>query len=181
MCTSCPLRAARPTATGPRHEEEIQWSRNLSKGLLRICMLAFAFATASPGLSQRLPSYGSIDLARIPPNGWENPTIVDPGGWTTINVTNDSRLTAAQRIAPNASSQDAAAKIAAIISATTSHGNRKLYFPAGAYYLKTHLVITTSNIWIYGDGPSTRLIQQQTVVPGHLAFVGTSSSGAAPV
>lgn len=146
-----------------------------------IALIVAATALGTSGQARRLPSYGSISTARIPPNGWENPTIVDPGGWTTINVTNDGRLSAAQRLSPNDSTQDASAKIAAIISSTSGLGSRKLYFPAGAYYLKTHLVITTSNIWIYGDGPSTRLVQQQTSAPGHIAFVGNSTSGAAPV
>jgi len=69
--------------------------------------------------------YGDLPVNHIPPDGWENITWNDPGGWSTLNV-NDYALPA------NRSDLNATTKIENLIRSTS--GNRILYFPRGIYY-----------------------------------------------
>lgn len=129
---------------------------------------------ATPTMQAAVAS-GSIPADRLPPNGWENVVWSDPGGWTTINVTNDSRLSAAQRLPANDPGVDASDRIRAILAATS--GRRILYFPAGSYYFKTNLRITVGDLQIVGVGDATRLVQQQSANPGRIEFVGSTAGG----
>ncbi len=99
-------------------------------------------------------NYGSINSDRMPPAGWEDVQWVDPGGWNTINVTQNG-------LPANDSSVDASQKIKDIINGTS--GRRILYFPQGVYYLKTNLLLNASlisgDLIIKGDGANkTELI-----------------------
>lgn len=135
----------------------------------------FMMASVGAGSIALAAPSGDIPASRIPPDGWTDVQWEDPGGWTTINVTNDAGLTAAQRLPANDSSVDASQRIQAILAATS--GRRILYFPTGKYYFKTNLSITVGNLQLNGDGDTTEFIQQQTVSPGHIEFVGTTASG----
>lgn len=85
----------------------------------------------------------SIPADRIPPSGWKDYSFDNPGGWTTINVT-DHGLT------PDEPNIDTASKINEILEKT--EGRRILYFPEGTYYLNSQCTITTGDIQITGDG-----------------------------
>ncbi|MCR2805429.1 golvesin C-terminal-like domain-containing protein [Paenibacillus soyae] len=91
--------------------------------------------------------YGSIDSNRLPPAGWEDVQWVDPGGWMTINVTENG-------LPANDSSVDASQKIIDILNG--SSGRRILYFPQGVYYLETNLLLNANlisgDLIIKGDG-----------------------------
>ncbi len=92
--------------------------------------------------------YGDIPASRMAPSGWQNIQYSDPGGWTTINVTQNG-------LPANDSSIDAGQKIEQIIASTS--GRRKLYFPAGTYTFKTTADINVGDIWIDGDGMDTTI------------------------
>ena len=89
-----------------------------------------------------------INYSRLPAQPWKNTQWIDPGGWTTINVTN-------QGLPANDTNIDAAVQLANIISSTS--GNRRLYFPTGTYYFKTSPTIHNNDIWIDGDGSSNTI------------------------
>ena len=86
-----------------------------------------------------------IAYSRLPAEPWKNTQWIDPGGWTTIDVTT-------QGLPPNDTNIDAAVQLANIVSSTS--GNRRLYFPTGTYYFKTSPTIHNNDIWIDGDGSS---------------------------
>ena len=89
-----------------------------------------------------------INYSRLPVQPWKNTQWIDPGGWTTINVTT-------QGLPANDANIDAAVQLANIISSTS--GTRRLYFPTGTYYFKTSPTIHNNNIWIDGDGSSNTI------------------------
>lgn len=89
-----------------------------------------------------------IDYSRMPAQAWKNTQWIDPGGWTTIDVTT-------QGLPANDTNIDAAVQLANIISSTS--GSRRLYFPTGTYYFKTSPTIHNNNIWIDGDGSSNTI------------------------
>ena len=72
-------------------------------------------------------TFDDIYKTRIPPNGWENTMWNDPGGWITIDVTDNG-------LPPNSPSIDATIAIQSIIN--SSSGNRILYFPQGTCIFK---------------------------------------------
>jgi autotransporter-associated beta strand protein len=110
-----------------------------------------------------------IDPSRLPAQLWKNTQWVDPGGWTTINVTN-------QGLPANDTNIDAAVQIASIINSTS--GRRRLYFPAGTYSFKSSLAINgKSDLWFDGDGRSNTVFRIDA--PGsanaEIGFYGSSS------
>jgi hypothetical protein len=106
-------------------------------GRLLACLLIVVALPAAYG------QYGDITTTNIPPSGWTNTSWGDPGGWTTINVTQND-------LPANRSDIDAAQKIREIIAATS--GRRILFFPAGTYYFKSNLVIRTGDLRLRGAG-----------------------------
>lgn len=87
--------------------------------------------------------YGGIDPSRMPVQDWKDTRWIDPGGWTTIDVSEHG-------LTPNSTSIDASAKIAQIVQSTS--GRRRLFFPKGVYYFKSSLTLTTGDLWIDGEG-----------------------------
>ncbi len=103
----------------------------------------YTYLLAVIGLSSLYGQYGDIPASRMAPSGWQNIQYNDPGGWTTINVTQNG-------LPANDSSVDAGQKIEDIVASTS--GRRRLYFPAGTYTFKTTAIINVGDIWIDGDG-----------------------------
>jgi hypothetical protein len=87
---------------------------------------------------------------RFPPAGWSVVKRFDYSKWQVVDVTNASQVGAANAIKPNDDSVDITPKLLAIVASSTKA--RVLRFPAGTYYLKSHLSIRQSNILIQGDG-----------------------------
>lgn len=144
--------------------------RYVKRGLAGVA-LATAL-TAGPLSSQ----VNYLDLsglaARFPPSGWTNVQIFSTTGWQVLNVTSAAQVGSANVLTPNNSAIDAAAKIEAIIAATS--GNRVLYFPPGTYYFSTPLQVTESNVFLQGDGPTaTRFhIVAPATTNGEISFQG---------
>jgi hypothetical protein len=90
-------------------------------------------------------SFGSIPRDRIPPAGWENTQWANPGGWQTLDVSQYG-------LRPNDSSQDASAKLKALVEGGTTSGRRILYFPPGVYYFKTSLRLGVGDLILSGAG-----------------------------
>ncbi|WP_319800641.1 autotransporter-associated beta strand repeat-containing protein [Luteolibacter arcticus] len=111
----------------------------------------------------------SIETTRFPAEPWKDTRWIDPGGWVTLDVTTLG-------LPANTPSLDAAAMIAQILSSTS--GKRRLYFPAGTYYFNTNLTISTSNLWIDGDGRDQTIFR--IVAPGstnaEIRFAGSTRS-----
>ncbi|MGP4050280.1 hypothetical protein [Streptomyces sp. 2A115] len=98
---------------------------------------------ALPTRANAAVDVGDIPVGRIPPAGWKDTQWQDPGGWTTIDVT--------QRGLPaNSSGIDAAAKVREILVATS--GRRILYFPPGRYHFTSPLTITNGGVILRGAG-----------------------------
>jgi len=92
-----------------------------------------------------------IDSSRLPAEPWRDTQWIDPGGWTTIDVTT-------QGLPANDTNIDAAAQIASIINSTS--GRRRLYFPTGVYSLKSSLAVNNkSDLWFDGDGRSNTVFR----------------------
>ncbi|OMF22951.1 hypothetical protein BK133_25160 [Paenibacillus sp. FSL H8-0548] len=115
--------------------------RLLSRGLLLVILLV----TVSP-VSAFAFDYGAVPSSHMPSNGWSNTQWIDPGGWTTINVTMSG-------LPANDTGVDAASVVNSILGSTS--GKRILYFPNGDYYFKTPLSITSGDILIRGDALET--------------------------
>ncbi len=104
----------------------------------------YAYLLVVIGLSSLYGQYGDIPASRMAPSGWQNIQFNDPGGWTTINVTQNG-------LPANDSSIDAGQKLEDIVASTS--GRRRIYFPAGTYTFKTTATLNVSgDIWIDGDG-----------------------------
>jgi hypothetical protein len=92
--------------------------------------------------------YGDINPDYQPPSPWPVVEYEDPGGWTTIDVSE-------HELEPD-TDVDAAVAIAKIIADT--EGRRRLFFPAGTYTLKSSLWIRVGDIWLDGEGKETRFV-----------------------
>lgn len=97
------------------------------------------------GKADSVIDYRGLDSERFPPAGWGGMSWHDPGGWTTIDVTQHGLLA-------NKSNLDASVWLEWIIANVSPGTRRKLYFPAGTYYFKTRCDITVGDIWIEGEG-----------------------------
>lgn len=92
-----------------------------------------------------------IDSSRLPAEPWKDTQWIDPGGWTTIDVTT-------QGLPANNTNLDAAVQIASIINSTS--GRRRLYFPTGVYSFKSSLTVNNkSDLWFDGDGRSNTVFR----------------------
>lgn len=115
-------------------------------------------------------NYGSIPASKMPPNGWINSTWGDPGGWTTLDVTDHG-------VPVNNPSVDASVRIKNLINSTS--GFRILYFPAGTYYLKSSLTVTVGGIRFQGAGMGSTFLRLDTPsdVNSSILFAGSGPTG----
>ncbi len=138
-----------------------------------IASLMLTFVPSTTAFAQ-ITDYQSLSAlrSRFPTDGFANVQIFSTTGWSTLDVTSAADVGAANVITPNTSSIDAAARIEAIVAATS--GNRVLQFPAGAFYLYSHLSIVESNVLLLGAGVgATRfLIKTESGENGEVSFSG---------
>jgi len=128
-----------------------------AKGILFGVLLSGAFVVcgmASPEEATGGFDYGDIKPDYLPPSPWPVISYQDPGGWTTIDVTEHGLKPYPGRRPPPDADVDAAAAIRKILAET--QGRRRLYFPAGNYMIKSPLIVQEGDIWIDGDGRNTR-------------------------
>lgn len=136
-------------------------------------VLGWTIGTGS-GVASAAVDLGDLPADRLPPAGWVDTQWLDPGGWSTVNVTT-------RGLPADSPSVDASAKIREILGTAT--GRTVLHFPAGAYYFKTELTITRDDVILRGAGlSSTRLVID---APGsanaQLAFRGANVGAPLPV
>lgn len=144
-----------------------------------ICfMLAIILCfTIQPRFTKAAVVSGDIPSDRLPPAGWVNTQWKDPdpNGWLTIDVTKFG-------LPANDRSINASQKIAQILEQTS--GNRIIYFPAGTYYFKSNLTISTGNIILRGSGlDQTRLAidAKANDINAELLFLGEISTNSIQV
>jgi len=116
--------------------------------------------------------YGGLDRGRMPVEDWRDTQWVDPGGWTTIDVTT-------RGLPANAPSLDAAVEIQRILAETS--GRRRLHFPAGTYYLKSTLAITVGDLWLAGDGPERTIFRIEAPGSANAEIAITGRAPAGPI
>jgi hypothetical protein len=129
--------------------------------------------TVGAGAAGAAVDLGDLPADRLPPAGWVDTQWVDPGGWTTIDVTT-------RGLPADTASVDASARIRSILAAAT--GRVVLFFPAGAYYLRTDLTVTRDDVILRGAGADrTRLvIDAPGAANAQIAFRGATTGPALP-
>jgi autotransporter-associated beta strand protein len=116
-----------------------------------------------------------IDSSRLPVEPWKDTQWIDPGGWTTIDVTS-------QGLPANNTNIDAAVQIASIINNTS--GRRRLYFPTGVYSFKSSLALNNrSDLWFDGEGRSNTVLRIDAPASANaeISFRGGTSGSPIPV
>lgn len=130
----------------------------MRKPIFRI-LLALILVSASEGCLAL--DTGDLPADYLPPAGWADVVWQDPGGWTTIDVSQSGLI-------PGAAG-DASAKLATLVNGAS--GNCILYFPAGIYTFSKTITITKSNIRLMGAGSGQTIFNLTSGDTG-VAFTG---------
>lgn len=170
--------------TAPLCQYQLTTATNLTMGLTNWDACGAPILGSGGVVSQSIPTTNfpwqffslkaipmPIDPSRLPPQLWKDTQWIDPGGWTTIDVTT-------QGLPANNTNIDAAAQVSSIINNTS--GRRRLYFPTGVYSFKTSLSVNNkSDLWFDGDGTSntTFRIDAPGSANAGIGFYGGTSGG----